>query len=68
VRTLSHEQIHALPAVQQAFADASNQLQRYQPPLAQQYGEVLRLQMTAVVALGFERIVWQTIATAPAAL
>lgn len=59
---LSDDELHALPTVQAAFQAAATQLQTYQPILLQRYGEQLRLQTSVVVAIGFERLLWQKLA------
>ena len=59
IRALSGEELQALPAVQTAFADAETQLRDYGAVLRQRQGEVLRLRTAAVVAVGFERVVWR---------
>jgi hypothetical protein len=56
---LSTEELHALPQVQAAFTAAFAQLKTYQPILYQRYGNILQLQTTAVVAIGFERVLWR---------
>ena len=61
LRTFSTKQLQALPQVQTAFAQATAQLQTYQQTLESLYGERLQLKMAAVVALGFERLVWQPV-------
>jgi len=59
LQDLSDNDLHALPQVKTAFTQAATQLQSYQPFLHERYGEVLKLQTTAVVAIGFERLLWQ---------
>ena len=61
IRTFSMKQINALAPVQMAFAQASAQLQSYRSTLEQTYGDQLQLKLAAVVALGFERLVWQRV-------
>jgi hypothetical protein len=58
-QALSREALQALPAVQQALAQADRQLARYRKALQVRYGEKLRLRTHAVVALGLERLVWR---------
>ncbi len=58
---LSDAELHALPQVQAAFSAAEQQLASYQPILRQRYTEELRLQMTTVVAIGFERLLWRKV-------
>lgn len=47
--------------VKQQFAEATRQLQQYRTTLQIHYGNLLRLRTYAVVALGFERLLWQEI-------
>jgi len=61
IQAMSSDALHDLPLVQTAFAAATEQLATYQPILQQRYGAVLRLQTTAVVAIGFERLLWQRV-------
>jgi hypothetical protein len=58
VHALSETELQALPQVQAAFTAAFTQLETYQPILFKRYGEVLQLRTTAVVAVGFERLVF----------
>ncbi|HFD40373.1 MAG TPA: AAA family ATPase [Anaerolineae bacterium] len=57
-RAMGREAIHALPVVQQKFQEAAAQLWRYRRRLESRYGGD-RLRTYAVVALGFERLVWE---------
>ncbi len=57
-KTLSLDELSALPAVQVKKQEATQQLRHYQQALNQRYGDVLKLQIHAVVAIGFERLVW----------
>ncbi|OUD12298.1 AAA family ATPase [Thioflexithrix psekupsensis] len=60
VQHLSEKVLQELPQVQTAFTAAFAQLETYKPILFERYGEeVLHLQTTAVVAVGFERLVWR---------
>jgi len=45
-----------------AFGRAEKQLQHYIPALQDQYGEAMNLCVFAVVAVGFERLLWRNIA------
>ena len=58
VRNLSKEALKALPLVQTAFSEAKNQLAKYREVMEKRHGAVLKLQTTAVVAVGFERLLW----------
>ena len=57
-RDSAHEELLALPAVRAAFAEAQTQLREYGAVLHQRHGEILRLRTVAVVAVGFERLLW----------
>jgi hypothetical protein len=62
VQNLSQEELQALPQVKTAFTAAFAQLETYKPILFKRYNkEILRLQTTAVVAVGFERLVFEKI-------
>ncbi|OQX14321.1 MAG: AAA family ATPase [Thiothrix lacustris] len=61
VREQSRESLAQLPAVQAALNEALQQLQHYRAVLAEKYQEPQRLHCLAVVALGFDRVVWQTL-------
>ncbi|SEH08414.1 AAA family ATPase [Candidatus Venteria ishoeyi] len=58
VRELTTEQLKALPLVKTAFEQAEKQLKKYRLVIEKRHGTVLKLQTTAVVALGFERLLW----------
>lgn len=57
-RQMETAELLALDAVQEKIAEATPQLQRYRQGLVKKYGERLRLRTFAVVAIGFERLVW----------
>jgi hypothetical protein len=59
VRSQSRDESRAIPAVQAALLEASEQLQHYQQVLIDKYHEPQRLRCLAVVALGFDRLVWE---------
>ena len=58
-RQLSMAALKELPAVQNKLIEAHTQLQAYRRKLQAHYGERLRLRTYAVVAIGFERLVWE---------
>ncbi len=58
VRAMSHAELAALPAVQEKLVEARAQILAYRRALEGRY-EQLRLRVFAVVALGFERVVWE---------
>ncbi|WP_202715921.1 hypothetical protein [Thiothrix subterranea] len=59
VRGISRAELQQLPLVVTALQDATQQLQQYQAVLVAKYREPQRLRCLAVVALGFERLVWE---------
>ncbi|MBK8454842.1 MAG: AAA family ATPase [Thiofilum sp.] len=59
VRESSREALLQLPAVQTQLQAALEQLEDYQTTLVQRYQQPERLVCLAVVAVGFERVVWQ---------
>jgi hypothetical protein len=61
VREMSGEEIKALPKVQQQFTDAKAQLLDYEKRLKKKYDDTLKLHLISVVALGFERVVWEKV-------
>lgn len=58
VRGMSRAELHQLPLVVTELQDATQQLQQYRAVLVEKYREPQRLRCLAVVALGFERLVW----------
>ncbi len=64
-RHLSHEELRDLPVMRDKLAEARSQLQRYRDALTERYGDTLRLRAYAVVALGFERLVWDVAEAEP---
>ncbi len=61
LKNLSREKLSQLPVVQQALQAALAQLVHYRQVLTEKYQEPERLHALAVVALGFERVVWQVV-------
>jgi len=59
VKSMTIEELRALPLVQQKLAHAREQLQIYGQKLQERYGQ-LRLHSHAVVGIGFERFVWES--------
>ncbi|MDX8377179.1 MAG: hypothetical protein R8L53_04065 [Mariprofundales bacterium] len=55
----SDKKLHALPCVKKAFVEAHEQLAKYLPCLQNKYGETMQLRGFAVVAIGFDRVLWQ---------
>ena len=58
---MSDEEIKALPKVQQQFNEAKAQLLDYEKRLKNKYEDTLKLHLISVVALGFERVVWEKV-------
>lgn len=61
VRQKSSAEFLENPLILDKLGEAGKQLQKYRADLAAQYGDRLRLRTFAVVALGFERLVWQEV-------
>jgi hypothetical protein len=59
LREKSVAELEAMPPVQKALQDALVQLRQYRPVLESKYQQPERLYCLAVVALGFERVVWR---------
>lgn len=55
------EDLAQLKTIRQAVRDARQQARVYQQRLQAKYGDVLRLRSYVVVALGFERLVWESV-------
>lgn len=61
VRTKSAAELRALEAVKADFSAAKQQLQTYTTHLKNKYQAKLRLRVFAVVAIGFERLLWEEV-------
>lgn len=61
VRTKAEGELRALNAVKAEFIAAKQQLQDYTALLRSKYGEKLQLRTFAVVAIGFERLLWEEV-------
>ncbi len=61
VQAMERSELAALPAVAQMQADAREQVREYRAGLAATYGERLKLRCFSVVALGYERLVWEEV-------
>ena len=59
IRSQSSDSLQQLAPVAEAMQEAEQQLAQYQPVLAKKYQQPERLCCIAVVALGFERLLWQ---------
>jgi hypothetical protein len=58
IRQMEQSTLLALEVVQAKISEATPQLQRYRTALVKKYGDRLRLRTFAVVAIGFERLLW----------
>ncbi|MGH9839363.1 MAG: AAA family ATPase [Blastocatellia bacterium] len=65
VRAMSRAELAALPLVAQKLAEARTQMPAYRRELEQRYKTALRLRAYGVVALGFERLIWEEISDSP---
>ncbi len=63
VREQSRDALAALPVVRRALEAAGNQAQRYGAALSERYG-LTDPRLYAVVGIGLERVVWQTVSRA----
>ncbi|MCB0065157.1 MAG: AAA family ATPase, partial [Caldilineaceae bacterium] len=61
LKQMSRTDLMALDAVVEQLEEAKAQLQRYRQILQAKYGVVLKLRTYTVVALGFERLVWEEV-------
>ncbi|MDM8529027.1 AAA family ATPase [Anaerolineales bacterium HSG24] len=61
LQKLSDEQVRKLDAVDKKVDEAKEQLARYRKLLTEKYGDLLRLHTHVVVAVGFERLLWEEI-------
>ena len=61
IRELSLDEIKALSAVQQKFTESKQQLIDYHNRLSKKYGDSIKLHLISVVAVGFERLVWEKV-------
>ncbi len=59
VGAASDAELLAVPCVKKAFTEAHTQLDKYLPRLQNKYGETILLHGFAVVAVGFDRLLWQ---------
>ncbi len=59
IRKMSNEELAVLPPVIKVFVDARKKLANYRHSLHEVYRDRLRLNCFAVVAVGYERLVWE---------
>jgi hypothetical protein len=61
VKDMSIEKLKALTLVKKNAADAKKQLLSYKTSLQNKYGDELKLKLISVVAVGFDRLVWEQV-------
>jgi hypothetical protein len=66
-RAMQPADLAALPAVQGKLEEARQQAPAYRRELEERYRTALRLRTYAVVALGFDRVIWEEISANPSA-
>jgi len=59
VRSMSREELAALPAVAALLDEAQAQAAGYRKTLIATYGDILRLRCFSIVAIGYDRLVWR---------
>ncbi len=59
IRALSPNQLKALSIVKKTIKESKSKLSGYEQTLKTVYGDVLRLRTYSVVAIGFEKLVWE---------
>jgi hypothetical protein len=59
VRSMSREELAALPAVAALLDEAQEQGAGYRETLIATYGDTLRLRCFSIVAIGYDRLVWR---------
>jgi hypothetical protein len=60
-RKLTKDELNDLTLVKKNLADAKKQLLDYKTGLQKKYGDELNLKLISVVAVGFERVVWEIV-------
>ncbi len=61
VKALTIKELKTLEPVQEKLAESEQQLLDYQKTLESKFGDDFKLQLISVVAVGFDRLVWQTV-------
>ncbi len=61
LRNMSIDKLKTLTLVKKNLADAKKQLLSYNASLENKYGDGLKLKLISVVAVGFDRLVWQEV-------
>jgi len=60
-RKLTQDKLNDFALVKKNLADAKKQLLDYKTGLQKKYGDELKLKLISVVAVGFERVVWEVV-------
>jgi hypothetical protein len=60
-RKLTTDKLNDFALVKKNLADAKKQLLDYKTGLQKKYGDELKLKLISVVAVGFERVVWEVV-------
>lgn len=60
-RNMTHEELKAIPIVEQRLSESQVSLSRYRGILEEKYGDELHLRCFSIVAVGFERLVWKNV-------
>ncbi len=60
-KKLTKDKLNDFALVKKKLAEAKKQLLAYQTGLQNKYGEELKLKLISVVAVGFERVVWEVV-------
>ncbi len=63
VKESSTENLWASPVVKRNLTESKNQLETYRDVLESKYGEALNLKCFTVIAMGFERLIWDEFKT-----
>lgn len=61
VKQMSRAELKMLDPVRQKLTDAKSSLTHYRQALKRRYGDLLRLHIYSVVAIGFDRLVWEEV-------
>ncbi|MGE0087714.1 MAG: PD-(D/E)XK nuclease domain-containing protein [Desulfococcaceae bacterium] len=59
IRKKSSSELKMLPPVKKKMAEAKSKLEKYRKILSESYGDVLRLRVFSVTAIGFEKLLWE---------
>ncbi len=61
LRNMGIDELKALTLVKKNAADAKKQLLSYKTSLQNKYGDELKLKLISVVAVGFDRLIWEKV-------